>query len=539
MNATTTAAASVDDFKLSPRSKVIMLTAILASLLEIIDTSIVNVAIPTMMGNLGATLENISWVVTGYIIANAIVLPIAGWLGMQIGRKKYYFGCILLFTATSVACGFAPNLEVLVFFRILQGFAGGALLPTSQALIQEQFPREKAGTASAIYGMGVILGPTLGPTLGGYLTDHFGWRSIFNINLPLGILAAALAYWTVEDIGHSPTAPHAPKTARVRTPIDFPGLLLLCVGVGCLQFVLERGEAEDWFASNLIRVASLAALISLPSLIWWELRTAHPILDLRLFKHSAVRNGTLLTTALGMMLYSLVFLVPVFASSLMGYSATQIGELFIPGALMTAMLMPVVGQALRRYDARYLIAIGITTVEIALFFMTRFTAQSGERDLFLPLFIRGLGMAFLFVPINTVVLGQFSGATLGQVAGLMNLFRQIGGSVGIAGLSTILQIQNAQNYTDLLGHANWLNPEAYRAFQQTKAALSTKMTGFIGLADPTEAALKSMYGRVARQAFVMSFNQIMWALLGCFALAYLPLLFMKVKKKVTGPVDAH
>ncbi|MBS1986255.1 MAG: DHA2 family efflux MFS transporter permease subunit [Bdellovibrionales bacterium] len=534
------------EFKLSLDAKIIMLTAILASLLEIIDTSIVNVAIPTMMGNLGATLEDISWVVTGYIIANAIVLPIAGWLGMQIGRRKYYVGCILLFTGTSVACGLAPNLETLIVFRVLQGLAGGALLPTSQALIQEQFPREKAGMASAIYGMGVILGPTIGPTLGGYLTDNFGWRSIFNINLPLGLIAAALAFWKLKDYKHADPAPVSPVAAETvtekptRAPIDVWGLVFLTLGVGCLQFVLERGEAEDWFASNIIRVTSAVAAISLPGLVWWELRTKHPILDLRLFAHSAVRNGTMLMTILGMMLYSLVFVVPVFASTIMGYTATQIGELFIPGAAMTALLMPFIGMLLRKYDPRILIFFGICFVEVALVMLTRFTVASGEKEFFWPLYVRGWGMAFLFVPINTMVLGQFSGPKLGQVAGLMNLFRQIGGSVGIAGLSTLLKINNAQNYNDLMVHASLLNPATYGSYMQALRSMNGRMATWVGFVPNSQAALKSIWGRVYRQAFVMSFNQIMWVLVACFACALIPLFLIKIKKVVNaGPIDVH
>src|SRR4051812_42585017 len=242
---------AVSEFKLSASSKIVILTAILASLLEIIDTSIVNVAIPTMMGNLGATIEDISWVVTGYIIANAIVLPLSAWLGERIGRRQYFIGCILAFTATSVACGFAPNLLVLTIFRIFQGLAGGALLPTSQTLIYEQFPKEKAGMAGAIFGMSVMIGPTLGPTLGGYLTDNFGWRSIFNVNLPLGLLCFFVGYAVIFD------RPVEEGHGSFSKKLDGIGLLLLVLGVGCLQYLLERGEADDWFSSRAITMTAI------------------------------------------------------------------------------------------------------------------------------------------------------------------------------------------------------------------------------------------------------------------------------------------
>ena len=534
-------AAPLPEFKLSTTSKFIIFTAVLASLLEIVDTSIVNVAIPTMMGNLGATLEDISWVVTGYIIANAIVLPLSGWLGTRIGRRKYYIGCIGIFTATSVACGLAPNLETLVVFRILQGLAGGALLPTSQTLIQEQFPRERSGTASAIYGMSVMIGPTLGPTLGGYLTDNHGWRSIFNINLPLGLLAmtmASLYVFTPKPLlapGADPLA-SPPKSP----PIDAIGLALLTTGIGCLQFVLERGEADDWFSSNSIRLCSLLAMLAIPGFIWWELKVPNPIVNVRLFKDAVVRNGTLLMGALGLMLYGLIFVLPVFVGRVLHYDATETGMLFIPGALLTAFCMPFVGKALRHFDARWLILCGILIVETALITMTGFSAQTGGRQVFWALLIRGLAMAFLFVPINSVVLGQFRGPNLGQVAGLLNLFRQLGGSIGIALIATLLQRNNAQNYIDLASHVSLLNPGTAAALRASQGGMSGKFGSELGLAPLSDVALKSMQFRINNQVFIMSFTQMMWVLAICFGMALIPLAFLRVKTKSSGPVlDAH
>ncbi|WP_397602266.1 DHA2 family efflux MFS transporter permease subunit [Silvanigrella sp.] len=271
-------------------SRLIIFVAVLASLLEIIDTSIVNVAIPTMMGNLGATLEDVSMVVTGYTVANAIVLPLSAWLGERIGRRNYYLGCISIFTITSVACGLAPNLISLIIFRILQGLAGGALLPTSQALIYEQFPKEKAGIAGAIFGMSVMVGPTLGPVLGGYLTDNYGWRSIFNINLPIGILTLFLGVICIQDRTNG---------VKNKTDLDVFGLILLIFGVGCLQFLLERGQADDWFESKLITSACIISLVSLVTFVWWELRVKFPIINLRLFKEPIVVSGIILMSCLG------------------------------------------------------------------------------------------------------------------------------------------------------------------------------------------------------------------------------------------------
>ncbi len=549
----------MSDLKLSRGQILIILTALLASLLEIIDTSIVNVAIPNMMGNLGATLEDVSWVVTGYIIANAIVLPIAGWLGMQIGRKKYYVGCILLFTLTSVACGLAPNLLTLSIFRVFQGFAGGALLPTSQALIQEQFPREKTGTASAIFGMGVILGPTLGPTVGGYLTDHFGWRMIFNINLPLGLIAAFMAYTMVGDIGEKvvtvksrkekkealekgetiQVAAAEPPHVRVRTPIDVWGLMLLMIGIGCLQYVLERGQADDWFDSTSIRICTALTVFALPTFVWWELRVKYPIINLNLFKHPAVRSGTAMMMALGMMLYSTVFVLPIFLNNVMGYTATQTGLIFIPGAVLTGMLMPVAGGLLRKVDPRLLIFFGMAMIEVFLVLVAQFNPGTTDSQIFNSLLFRGLGLAFLFVPINAVVLGQFGGAELGQVAGLMNLLRQIGGSVGIATLSTLLQTNSAKNYLSLISHVSLLNPTTYTQLHALQNSMASKFQSAVGESTANAAGVRLLAYRLQKQVFCLSFTQIIWILIFCFGFALIPLIFVKPPKVINTNIDAH
>lgn len=540
----------MSDFKLTLGQRLIILTAVLASLLEIIDSSIVNVAIPTMMGNLGTTLEDISWVVTGYIIANAIVLPLSAWLGSRFGRRSYYVTCILIFTGTSVACGFAPNLWTLTVFRVLQGLAGGALLPTSQALIQEQFPSAKAGIASAIYGMSIMIGPTLGPTLGGYLTDNYGWRSIFNINLPLGLLAATLAFTYVKNYSRNLDIPgqtdeeaealsKQQKAQKKDSAIDAVGLGLLSAGIGCLQFVLERGQADEWFDSAPIAVCTLIAIVCIPTFIWWELRAKNPIINLRLFKESAVANGTILMMMLGFMLYGLVFILPIFMGQVLHYDATQTGMTFIPGALLTAACMPFVGGMLRKTDARYLIFFGIMTIEVCMFMMTNYSSLTGEPQVFNALLVRGLAMAFLFVPINTVVLGQFRGEALGQVAGLMNLFRQIGGSIGIALIGTLLDRNSQQNYLDLVSKVTMLNPNTQGFVQQTEGGLLAKTADRLGLTDAHHATLQSLYGKVQGQVFLMSFAQMLWTIMIIFALSLIPLVLMKVKNKINAPVDAH
>ena len=531
---------------ISRRSKLLILTAVMASLLEIIDTSIVNVAVPTMMVNLGSTLDEISWVITGYIIANAIVLPIASWMSQQIGRKVYYTGCILLFTAASIACGLAPNLPVLVLFRVLQGFAGGALLPTSQALIYEAFPKEQAGMASAIYGMSVMIGPTIGPTLGGYLTDNFGWRSIFNINVPIGLAVAVLSWVLVEDVGFVPVAKGTPAAAappRVRTPVDGVGLALLISGIGCLQFVLERGHAEDWFDSKAITACLIVGVASIIGLIWWELRVKHPILNLRHFANVSFRSGVLLMSGLGAVLYGLLFLVPVFVSSVLGYTATQTGMLFIPGALMAALFMPFIGAQLRVRDPRTLIMIGIFCLGGAVFMISGFNSLTSSGGMFWALLIRGIGLSFLFVPINATVLSQFAGAEIGEAAGILNLCRQLGGSVSIALLSTFFQQYQAESYQLLSGHVTWFDHAGATAFHQIGNAMHTKMATVTGMSDDALSTLSStkllMY-RVKIQAFVLAYQKTLFNAAAAFFLTLIPLYFLKKPKLTAGPLpDAH
>jgi DHA2 family multidrug resistance protein len=513
------------------RIVLIVITAAIASLLEIIDSSIVNVAIPTMMGNIGATLDEISWVTTGYMIANSIVLPIAAWLGTRLGRKKYFTGAILLFTLASFACGMAPNLVTLIFFRILQGLAGGALLPTSQTLIQESFPPEKRGIAMAIFGISVMVGPALGPTLGGYLTDNFGWRSIFNVNVPIGLLAATLAWANVENVNYDTKGP---------SKVDWLGLFFLCMGVGCFQYILERGESVGW-DSFTIKTCAVFALIGVSSFIYWELKIPNPIMNLRLFKRNVLRSGTMLMLALGVMLYALTFAIPVFVSRVMpNMTATQTGMLFMPGSIVTALFMMPVGILTTKVSPKFLTLIGLVLGELSVLSMAQFTTDTSSAQILIPLIIRGAAMAFLFIPINQMVLGEFSGAELGQVSGMQNFFRQMGGSIGIASLDTLITRFGAQHYNDMLSNVNALNPVAYQTYHQAAQMSGLKMASSLGMWDNSSIAIKSLYGRVQQQVFVMSFEQLCWVIAVIVLAGLIPLYLIKPTRRNTGPVvDAH
>ena len=517
----------------NPKAPWIIFVAVLASLLEIVDTSIVNVALPTMMGNLGATLEDISMVITGYAIANAVILPLSAWLGDRFGRRRYYLGCIAIFTITSVACGLAPNLQFLIIFRILQGLAGGALLPTSQTLIYEQFPKEKAGIAGAIFGMSVMVGPALGPVLGGYLTDSFGWRSIFNINLPLGMIALFIGATCIFD------SPREEGHVKEKG-FDALGLFLLVAGIGCLQYALERGEADDWFASKAIAICVITTLISLPTFVWWELRIKNPIINIRLFKEQIVVNGILLMGLLGFYLYGVLFVLPVFVSIVFHYTATQTGSLFIPGSLVTMALMPLIGKLMvSGVSVKKLIFIGLSGLVVCIWTMTTLSPLSSRQDILMALYIRGFSLAFLFVPINSGILSQFKGQAMGQVSGLLNLSRQIGGSIGIALVGTLLTMRGHQNYIDMAAKVSLLNSNTQQVFYQAQNSIIHKMSSGVGMLKADKAALTSIKHRLDGQVFMMSFNQLMWIIMIIFSLSFIPWYFLKLRVRPTGVVDSH
>lgn len=522
---------------MTKESKLIVFVAVLASLLEIIDSSIVNVALPTMMGNLGATLEDISMVITGYAIANAIILPVSAWLGERFGRRKYYLSCIILFTATSVLCGLAPNLETLIVFRIMQGLAGGALLPTSQALIYEQFPKEKAGMAGAIFGMSVMVGPALGPVMGGFLTDNFGWRSIFNINLPLGLLALMIGMMVIRNPSYQQAKA---GEERAKPKLDTLGLALLVLGIGCLQYVLERGEALDWFSSTTIIINSVIAAVALPWFVMWQLKCEYPIINIRLFKEKVVQSGVILMALLGFFLYGVVFLLPVFLGRIYHYDATQIGIMFIPGSLVTMAMMPVIGKLLQSgKNPKVLIAIGFIGLELTLALMAILTPQSSQQHVLYSLYMRGLALSFLFVPINSSILSQFSGIELGQVSGMLNLFRQIGGSMGIAFVATTLNTRTHQNYADMAANVTAFDAQAQNFSQSMSHGMAVKMAESVGFDVAHRSGVQLLLYKVQNQVFMMTFLQLVFIMMIILAFAFIPLYTLRLKKGAVKPVDAH
>jgi DHA2 family multidrug resistance protein len=439
----------------------------LASMLELVDTSIVNVAIPHMMGSLGATLEEVAWVSTGYIVANVIILPLTSWLSGRFGRRNYYTGSVILFTVASFFCGNASSLEGLVAARVVQGIGGGALISTAQAILFDVFPAKERGIGQAIFGMGVMVGPTLGPTLGGWITDNFAWPWIFYINLPLGVMAGVLTWQLVPEPDHGQTQSDS---------VDWIGLALLIIGIGSLQVLLERGESKDWFASREIIVETVLAIGAIVGFIWHELTTEHPVVDLRILKNRQLAAGVTYGLALGFALYASVFALPVFLQTVLGFSAWETGKVILPGALASAFTMAVVGRNAHRLDARYMILLGTGLFFASMWMHSQFTIQTGVGDTLIPMILRGVGLGCIFVPLTNASVADLKPYQLAQGTGLFNLSRQLGGSFGIAIAATLLHRYTEQSMEGLRAHQSMYDP----ATQAYLTALTQKFTALHG-----------------------------------------------------------
>jgi DHA2 family multidrug resistance protein len=509
------------------RKWIITITVIMASLLELIDTTIVNVALPDIMGNLGATLEDAGWLVTGYAVANVIVLPMSGWLGDRFGRKNYFLASILIFTAASYLCGQATSLTELILYRLLQGLAGGGLLSTAQAILMETWPREEIGMATALFGLGAVVGPTLGPTIGGYIVDNTNWRYIFYVNIPVGAVAAFLVSMFVRE---------SPMFAKGK-PIDWWGILLLAIGVGSLQVVLEKGETEDWFQTPYIAGLTIATVLAGIGFIWRELSTDHPVVDFRILKNRSFAIGTITSFALGFALYGSVFIFPVFCQNLLHFTALQTGLILLPGGLATIIMMPFVGAMLKKgVPAQYMATGGFILFFVFCWLLSNSTLESGTGDFFWPLIIRGIGMAILFVPLTTLAVSGLQGKQIGQGTGLNNMMRQLGGSFGVAILTTLIHVKSGEVRNALLGNTNSFNP----AYVQRKEGLVQMLLGKgYNLLDAQQASDRLMEGNIIRQTMLVTYDH-MYMLIGIFVLLAIPVIYLqKFKKKPVIITDAH
>lgn len=500
------------------RKWIITFTVVMAAMIELIDTSIVNVALPQMMGNLGATLDEITWVVTAYIVANVIVIPMTGFLASYFGRRNYLGGSIILFTIASFFCGHASGIWELVIFRLIQGAAGGALMSTSQSVLVETFPPEELGLANALFGMGVVAGPTIGPTLGGWITDNYSWRWIFYVNIPIGTIAALLTFAYILD----PLEKH--DTSRV----DWLGIFFLILSIGSLQIMLERGEHDDWFSSPFICMLAALAISGGIAFIWRELTASHPVVNLRVFRDRSLAVGTLFTFILGFGLYSSVFIFPVFVQNLLGFTAMQTGLILLPGALTTALMMPFVGKALQKgFSAQVMNATGFFLFFVFTWQLSRSTLSSGQWDFFWPLVWRGAGLALLFVPLTTLALGNLRGKDIPQGAGLTNMMRQLGGSFGVAAIATFIDQRSWAHRTDLVRHINPYSFEFQHRFHALLSGMIAKGSTFLEAQKQAYAALE---GAVTVQSYLLTYMNA-FLICGVFFLFCIPLLALFKKPK--------
>ena len=512
------------------RRAIITITVVVCALLELIDTTIVNVATTTLAGTLGATFSEISWVIASYAIANVIVVPMSGWLSAQFGRKNYFAGSIILFTIASFMCGQSTNLWMLVFFRFLQGMGGGALLATSQSILVEVYPKEKLGMAMAFFGMGVILGPTIGPLLGGFLIDNFNWPIIFYVNVPIGIIAAFLTLRFIKD---------NPFQVKQTGRVDWLGIALLIIGVGGIQLVLEQGEKEDWFESTYITTAAIIAVSSVILFIWRQLKVANPIVDLRVMKKGNVAIGVVLSFILGFALYGTVFIIPIYVQRFLGFTATQSGMLFTPGALLTGICMPFVGKLLQKgARPKLLITVGFVLTAIFVFWCsTLITSNTAASDFFGPLLLRGLGMGLLFVPLTNLTLSGLQGKDIASGSGLSSMVRQVGGSFSVALIGVITERVTAQHSADLSANISNYNPisvERINIMTQGMMRFTTDAT------KAGQQVLTSLQYTIFKQATVLTYVDI-FQMLAIFIVCILPLvIFTKsVKGEKVDTSSAH
>lgn len=498
-----------------------------STFMEVLDTTVVNVSLPHIAGSLSASTDEATWTLTSYLVANAIILPMTGWLAGRFGRKRLLIMAVTGFTIASFFCGLAPSLPFLIIFRIIQGACGGGLQPLSQAILLESFPPEKRGQAMAFWALGIVVAPMLGPVAGGWLTDNYSWRWVFYINVPIGVIAILLTQAFVFD---------PPYLRREKTGIDYWGIGLLCVGMGSLQILLDKGQEEDWFGSHFILTLLVLAIIGMGGLIIRELKAKHPVIDLTVFKYRTYAVGTFLMTIVGFVLYGSTVLLPLLMQELLGFTATHAGVTNLPRGLASFLFMPVVGILTGKVDARKLLAVGLTATAIAMFLVSTFSLDVGFWNFWWPLMIQGAGLGLIFVPLTTVTNDPIPRERMGNATSLFNLMRNIGASMGISAVTT-LQFRQMQAHTNILGaHVNSSSPAAQQTFRGLEQVFMSRGADAVTAAHQAEGAV---WGMVLRQASMLSYNDVFRFLGGMF-LVLLPLLFLMRKPKGgKGPPMAH
>lgn len=519
---------SDNDWKPSFNPWLIAASVMLATFMEVLDTSVANVALPHIAGNLSATPEESTWVLTSYLVSNAIILPATNWLGRYFGRKRFLMACIILFTISSALCGAATSLGMIIVARIIQGAGGGALQPIAQSVLLESFPPEKRGSAMAIYGMGIVVAPIIGPTLGGWITDNYSWRWIFYINIPVGILAFLMSNAFIED----------PPYIKNQKPgrIDYIGFGLMALGLAALQLVLDKGQEEDWFHSNFITYLLILSIISLTVFVIWELKSKEPIVNLRVFADRNFAVGTNLMIVMGVVLYGTIALLPLFLQTLMGYPAVQSGMAVSPRGFGSIISMIIVGRLIGKVDSRYLIMFGFGVLAFSTYLLTDINLQISISSIVIPNIISGLAMGFIFIPLTTTAMGTLSNDQIGNASGIFNLMRNTGGGVGIAAVTAFLTRWTQTHQAILVSHLTPYDP----AFQQRVGQMQGAFTPHAGAYAATQQAYAGIYGILVRQATVLSYIDV-FRLLAFMCLLCVPaaFLFKRVRARKGAGAAVH
>jgi DHA2 family multidrug resistance protein len=511
----------------------IAIVVTMATFMEVLDTSIANVSLPHIAGNLSVSQDESTWVLTSYLVSNAIVLPVSGWLSSRFGRKRFYMTCVAMFTVSSFLCGMAPSLGWLIVFRVMQGIGGGGLGPSEQAILADTFPPAKRGMAMAVYGMADVLAPAIGPTLGGYITDNFDWRWVFFINVPVGLLSLYLSNRIVTDPPHLKEA----KAAAAKASVDWMGLGLIATGLGALEVVLDKGQEEDWFASSFITGFSLVALVCIVSFVFWELNHDNPIVDLRMFQRRSFAVATVLMLTLGLALFGSTVLLPTYMQVLMGYTAEQSGMALSPGGLLIIMMLPLVGRLVGKSDTRMMVTFGFFMLSTSLIYMARtIDLQMDFRTAVELRCLQSVGMAFLFVPIQTISYSGVPPQKFNQVSGIMNLARNMGGDLGITFVTAFIARRSQAHQALLQTHTTPYDPQYQAELAGFAAAMQRAGASSYEAAQRATAAV---YRQLVQQATQLAYLDTLWVI-GLLAACMIPIVWLSPRPAARGaPAGAH
>ena len=505
----------------------VALTVTLATFMEVLDTSIANVALPHIAGSLGASQEEATWVLTSYLVSSAIILPISGWISNRIGRKRFYMTCVAMFTVCSLLCGLAPTLPILILARILQGLGGGGLAPSEQAILADSFPVAKRGQAFALYGMAVVVAPAIGPTLGGWITDNYNWHWIFFINLPIGLLSLWLSNRMVED------PPALKARMKVKLPIDFTGLALVASGVGCLEFFLDKGQEKDWFGDPMITAVACTAAVLIVTFVWWEWRHPDPIVDLKLLKNRNFGTAVFLQLILGMVLFGSTVLIPQYLQTLLGYTAERAGMVLSPAGFMMMVMMFVAGRSLSwKIDPRLTVALGYLVTAVGIYNLTRLSLDTAYATVTLWRMLQVVGLAFIFIPISTLNYVGVPRSKSNQISSLSNFARNLGGSAGTALLTTFLARTTQTHQQELATHTG---PGSVGYVQYLASIAGMLRAQGVTAAESAQLAVGYAYQQMLRQASMLAYQNA-FLVLSVVILCLTPLPFlMRLPKKAEAP----